>query len=139
MRYLIDSDWTIDALAGNPAAVESLGHHSAQGLAISIISIGEVYGGAYGSRDPETHLATFRRFLSGLIVLGLTDPIMDVFARTRLQLRRQGLLIPDFDLLIAATALTFDLTLMTRNRRHFSRIPDRNLYDLGEIAPRSTS
>jgi predicted nucleic acid-binding protein len=32
------------------------------------------------------------------------------------------------DLLIAATALDHDLTLVTRNRRHFERIPDLTLY-----------
>jgi predicted nucleic acid-binding protein len=37
-------------------------------------------------------------------------------------LRRQGNLIPDFDLLIAATALRHDLTLVTRDTAHFERI-----------------
>jgi predicted nucleic acid-binding protein len=37
-------------------------------------------------------------------------------------------LIPDVDLLIAATALEEDLTLVTRNTRHFERIPDLKLY-----------
>jgi predicted nucleic acid-binding protein len=32
-------------------------------------------------------------------------------------------LIPDFDLLIAATVLEQDSMLVTRNRRHFERIP----------------
>ena len=44
-------------------------------------------------------------------------------------LRRQGQLIPDLDLLIAATALAHDLTLVTRNRRHFSRILSLRLYE----------
>ena len=43
-------------------------------------------------------------------------------------LRRQGQLIPDLDLLIAATALAHDLTLVTRNRHHFERIPDLRLH-----------
>ncbi len=34
----------------------------------------------------------------------------------------------DADLLIAATALEHDLTLMTQNLRHFNRIPDLKLY-----------
>jgi tRNA(fMet)-specific endonuclease VapC len=43
-------------------------------------------------------------------------------------LKRRGLTIGDFDILIAATALHHDLTLVTRNRRHVSRIPDLQLY-----------
>jgi predicted nucleic acid-binding protein len=37
-------------------------------------------------------------------------------------------LIPDTDLLIAATALAENLTLVTRNVRHFNRIPELKLY-----------
>jgi len=37
-------------------------------------------------------------------------------------------MIGDFDILIAATALHHDLTLVTRNRRHFERIPNLALY-----------
>ena len=53
---------------------------------------------------------------------------MEQFARIRARLRRQGQLIPDLDLLIAATAVTHGLTLVTRNRRHFERIPELALY-----------
>jgi predicted nucleic acid-binding protein len=53
---------------------------------------------------------------------------MKRFARLRGELRRQGQLIPDPDLLIAATALQHDLTIVTRNVRHFQRIPGLKLY-----------
>ena len=128
MRYLVDTDWIIDALADVPSAVEPLDRLSADGLAVSIISFGELFEGAYGFPNPEVHLAAFRRFLSGFTLLDLTDPIMEVFARTRADLRRQGNLIPDLDLLIAAAALHHDLTLMTRNLRHFARIANLRLY-----------
>jgi tRNA(fMet)-specific endonuclease VapC len=128
MRYLVDSDWLIDALASIPAAVEPLDRLSTAGLAISIISCGEIYEGAYLFPDPHLHLTMFRDFLTSFTTLGLTEDVMNVFARTRAQLRQQGNLIPDLDLLIAATALHHDLTLMTRNLRHFQRIPDLKLY-----------
>ncbi len=69
-----------------------------------------------------------RVFLSGFTVLALNDAIMQVFGQNRHALRRQGKLIPDLDLLIAATALHYDLTLMTCNLRHFARIPGLGLY-----------
>ncbi len=131
MSYLPDTDWIVDALAGVPSAVEPLDRLSADGLAVSIISFGELFEGAYGFPNPDVHLAGFRRFLSGFTLLNLTDPIMEVFARTRADLRRQGNLLPDLDLLIAATALHHDLTLMTRNLRHFTRIPHLRLYQPG--------
>jgi hypothetical protein len=45
-----------------------------------------------------------------------------IFGRERGRLRAAGLTIGDFDLLIAATALQYDLTLLTNNRRHFERV-----------------
>jgi predicted nucleic acid-binding protein len=61
-------------------------------------------------------------------LLPVTDQIVERFARQRAALRRQGQLIPDIDLLIAATALEENLTLVTRNIRHFERIPELRLY-----------
>jgi predicted nucleic acid-binding protein len=59
----------------------------------------------------------------------LNDPVMERFARLRSDLRSQGQLIPDFDILIAATALEYNLTLVTRNLRHFQRIPSLAIYE----------
>jgi tRNA(fMet)-specific endonuclease VapC len=66
--------------------------------------------------------------LEGYEIIGLTDPVMEFFARTRHTLRRAGNIIPDLDLLIAATAVVNGCTLMTRNLRHFQRIPGLQLY-----------
>lgn len=128
MRYLVDSDWIIDALSNLPAALSQLEELSPEGLAISIITLGEVLEGAYGAPNPTARTDQVRTFLSGYVVLGLDEAIIDRFAQLRLRLRKQGNLIPDFDLLIAATALHHDLTVLTRNTRHFARVPDIKLY-----------
>lgn len=128
MRYLVDTDWLIDALADNPQAVTTLEQLAPSGLGISIISAGEIYEGAYRASDPIARLVRYRTFLSPFPALALTDSVMERFARTRAALRREGNLIPDLDLLIAATAVESDLTLLTRNRRHFQRIQDLKLY-----------
>ena len=128
MRYLVDSDWLIDAAIGRPRAQRTLDRLSDEGLAVSIIAVAEVYEGAFGTPDPQATLAGLRDFLSDFAILPLTDPIIEHFARMRAALRQQGQLIPDMDLFIAATALDADLTLVTRNVRHFERIPDLRLY-----------
>jgi tRNA(fMet)-specific endonuclease VapC len=76
-------------------------------------------------------LASYRRFLARFAVMPLSDPIMETFARIRRDLRDRGQFIPDFDLAIAATALHHDLTLLTRNERHFGRIPGLKLHRPG--------
>ncbi len=128
MKYLVDSDWLIDVRANIPSARETINRLSTDGIAASIITVGELYDGAIGSADSATALESLRRFLVTFPVLSLDDATMELFARIRVSLRRQGLLIPDLDLLIAATALSYNLTLLSRNRRHFQRIPDLKLY-----------
>ena len=123
MKYLVDIDWVIDALANIPAAITPLRQLAHDGIAVSMISFGELYDGAYGSRVPLTEIARIQQFLSSYPVINLSDAIMDRFAQTRTLLRSQGMLIPDMDILIAATALAHNLTLLTRNVRHFQRIP----------------
>ena len=110
--------------------MRTLNRLSGDGLAVSIVAVAEVYEGAFRTPHPEATLAAFREFLGDYAHLPLTDPIIERFARLRAALRRQGQLIPDMDLFIAATALEAELTLVTRNVRHFARIPDLTLYNL---------
>ena len=128
MSYLVDADWLIDAAIGRPQAQHLLERLSDEGLAVSIIAVAEVYEGAFGTPDPQATLAGLRVFLSDFAILPVTDPIVEHFARLRALLRQRGQLIPDMDLLIAATAITEDLALITRNVRHFARLPDLQLY-----------
>jgi tRNA(fMet)-specific endonuclease VapC len=128
VRYLVDSDWLIDATGGRSVAVDALLRLSSDGLAVSIVAVAEVYEGAFGAPDPNETLAGFREFLRDYAILPVSDPIAERFAGLRAFLRPAGQLIPDMDLLIAATALQHDLTLLTRNVRHFSRIPGLRLY-----------
>jgi tRNA(fMet)-specific endonuclease VapC len=128
LRYLVDSDWVVDALANLPNALATLEQLASDGLAISIISLGEVLEGAYGASNPDERVRQVHQFLSGWVILGLDQGVIDVFAKERLRLRRQGNLIPDFDLLIGATAVHHGLTLLTRNQRHFGRVANLKLY-----------
>jgi len=124
MKYLVDSDWVADYLNGVPRAVSLLTSFATDGLAISLITYGEIYEGVYYGRDPKESELVFEQFLRSVDVLPLSRSIMKRFARLRGQLRRSGQIIGDPDLLIAATALERKLVLLTRNIRHFGRIPD---------------
>jgi predicted nucleic acid-binding protein len=71
-----------------------------------------------------------RRFLTGFVILDMTDAVAHRFGMVRRILRNQGNLIPDMDLIIAATALPYDHELLTRNARHVSRVPGLTFYEI---------
>jgi len=128
--YLIDTDWIIDVLHGNARATQTLLDLAPEGLAVSLITYGELYEGAHFARNRQDALAGLRIFLDGKNLLPLTIDIMERFAVVRGQLTRPvRQQIGDMDLLIAATALHHDLVLLTRNRRDFRLVPGLTLFD----------
>ena len=131
MTYLIDSDWLADHLKGIPSAVSLITSLIPDGIAISLITLGEIYEGICYGHNPGPRELDFRHFLRGAEVLPLNQTIMRDFARIRGDLRRRGQIIGDADILIAATALHFDRVLVTRNLRYFNRIPGLKLHCAG--------
>lgn len=128
MKYLVDSDYVADYLGEHPAAIKLLSSFAKDDLSISLITYGEIYEGIHFGRDPQKTTDVFQRFLRPVVILPLTQPIMRQFARIRGELRRTGKIIGDFDILIAATAIQHNLTLLTRNTKDYQRIPDLKLY-----------
>jgi tRNA(fMet)-specific endonuclease VapC len=128
VSYLLDSDVVADWLSGVPATVALVTDLARAGLSISDVTYGEIYEGIYYGRDPRQAEQVFRQFLLAVDALPLTRPIWRRFARLRGELRRTGQLISDPDLLIAATALERDLTLVSGNLRHFARVPGLALH-----------
>lgn len=123
INYLVDSDWAIFHLRGVEDYSWKLDEFRADGLALSIVSVAEVYEGVYHSRNLERSERYLEEFLStDLTILPLDVEVCRIFARERMRLRSQGTPIGDMDLLIAATALRHNLIVLTNNLRHFSRV-----------------
>ena len=122
MKYLVDTDWAIHHLRGSQTVTEQLRQRASDGIAISIISVAELYHGVFRSRNPERAKANLLSFLSDLDIVGLNDEISRLFGEHRARLQLQRTPIGDFDLLIGCTALHHNLTVLTDNRRDFQRI-----------------
>lgn len=122
LAYVIDTDWIIDHFNGVEPITRQLIEFQAAGLAVSIISLAELYEGVHYSRDPVRSRTLLMRFLAGVTVLPIDDDICDIFGRERGKLRQQKRAIGDFDLLIASTCLRHGLTLCSNNRRHFEMV-----------------
>ena len=131
MNYLVDTDRVVDWLKGRGDARRLLATLGNEGWAISLITYGEVYDGIYYGANPQRHEQDFRELLRSVPVVPLNQAIMRRFARIRGKLRRQGRIIGDPDILIGATALHHDLSLVTRNIAHFERIPGLRLHPSG--------
>lgn len=130
MSYLIDTDWIIDYLTGQPDARATLTALRADTLAISLITLIELYEGAYTSRDPDAAEAGLQAFLQRVTLLAIDQDVALAAARIRATLRRNRRPIKhrSLDLLIAATAIAHGLELVTRNRKDFADIPGLVLF-----------
>ena len=130
MPYLVDTDWVIDLLASVPEALQLLDRLAQDGIAISIITYMEAYQGVERSPHPEEAQSKLTAFLNSVPVIPLTPAVAQRCARLRETLRKQGKRVNarSLDLIIAATALEYNLTLVTRNAEDYADIPGLKLY-----------
>lgn len=122
MRYLVDTDWIINYLSGHAGVEARINSLRSEGLAVSLLSLAELYEGVHRSRDPKEAEQRLWEFLEGLHVLGLDAETCRIFGKERARLRAAGALPGDIDLLIGSTALRHNLILLTSNLQHFQRI-----------------
>ena len=121
--YLIDTDILIYSLKGRERVQEQFRMHAHQSKAISVVSYGELLYGARKSSSPTRNLSLVQGISETFPMLPVTPAVTEGFATVKAELELQGNRLEDFDLLIAATALTHNLVLVTNNQKHFSRVP----------------
>jgi tRNA(fMet)-specific endonuclease VapC len=129
MTFLLDTDTCVFALRGSESVRDRLNAVDPGAMAISVVTLAELYYGAGCSASPEANRQVVDGFASGVVVIGLDGEVARLFGEFKVQLRRRGALIDDLDLLIAATAHYHRLTLITHNLGHFCRLPELQLED----------
>jgi tRNA(fMet)-specific endonuclease VapC len=87
---------------------------------ISEITVLELYYGAENSDNPTLNMQLTQRFCKSVHILPISK-VAHRYAIEKAKLRRRGMLIDDFDLLIASTALEYKYVLVTENIRHMDR------------------
>jgi tRNA(fMet)-specific endonuclease VapC len=112
----------IDYLNGREPTRKRLEELADSGLALSIISLAELFEGILYSNNPERNERGLRNFLFFVTVVNIDEAVCRLFGQERGRLRARGEHIGDFDLLIGATARQHQLILLTNNRRHFEKI-----------------
>ncbi len=124
MNWLLDTDTCVYFLRGEASIRAKITEVGREKVGISVISLVELRYGAEFSADSVANHTAVDNFIAGLAVVGVDDLVARNFAKIKTELRRKGSLIPDFDLLIGATAITHKLTLVTNNTAHFNRVPE---------------
>jgi tRNA(fMet)-specific endonuclease VapC len=123
MAYLIDTDTLIYSLKSHVAVHRKFEQHVDTPKAISVITYGELLFGARRSQQVIKNIATVKRIAELFPVLEVTAPVMETFAELKGFLYKSGTPLDEMDLIIAATAIFHNMTVVTNNDRHFSKIP----------------
>jgi len=120
--YLLDTDILIYSLKGNEKVQKSLRDHLNDPILISSVTLMELYYGAYKSEKVESNLAKVRKIENSVEILPISQELVETFGMLKAKLELAGTPLDDFDLILAATALSRNLILVTNNERHFKRI-----------------
>jgi predicted nucleic acid-binding protein len=125
MKYLVDT-CVLSELAKrkpNPKVVKWLNCHSEGNLFfVSAVTIGEIQEGIESLPDDDPRKEKLREWLATQILETYEGCIIDFDKQVALkwgeikgQTNRMGKSRPDLDAQIAATAVTYDMTVLTRN------------------------
>lgn len=127
--YILDTDHISLAQRGHPQIMTRIAAALPEQLALSIVTVQEQMRGRLAQVQHASDTATLiraYRLLHEAITFHRTISIVDFDPQAATifdRLRRRRIRIGTLDLRIAAIALAAGLTLVTRNRRDFERVP----------------
>lgn len=127
MQFLLDTDVCSYVIRGrDPRLLATMQSKAQSGadISISAITYAELRSGAERSRHADRYNHAIRLFCERLTgVLAWDRSAADEFASLDAELLKGGKPIGRNDTMIAAHALSLGSTVVTNNRRHFSRVP----------------
>ena len=125
LKYVLDTNHCIHFLNGQFELNLKIDKVGEENCFISEITILELLYGVANSdstKKARNKLKLFQ-FLEGFEnrILPIR-PVFEAFSEQKVQLRKKGTPISDFDLLIGCTALTQNMTMVSRNIKEMKRI-----------------
>jgi tRNA(fMet)-specific endonuclease VapC len=123
LKYLLDTNIVIYLIKRRPIDVMGVFNENAGRMAISAITLSELFHGAEKSAKVAQNLAVVEEFASLLDVLPYSAKASQHYGAIRAALERTGRPIGVNDLHIAAHARSEGLTLVTNNLAEFERVP----------------
>ena len=98
--------------------------HTLGDIGISTITLAELYFGAYKSQRRAQNQQAIEQFLLPLTIVEFDYQAANTYGNIRAALEKQGIPIGPLDMLIAAQAVSLNVTLVTNNTKEFARIPN---------------
>jgi len=123
IRYLLDTNLCIHIAKYNPSGVRArFERYTAEELAMSAITLGELRHGAEKSQAPATASSAIDQLTSAIRVMEIGDAVAAQYGKIRARLELAGQIIGNNDLWIAAHALAEGWILVTNHEREFKRV-----------------
>lgn len=119
-HYLLDTNICISILKDKYGIREKVLDVSPKNCFISEITIAELFYGAAKSQRAE-HFKDIDHIINMFKVLPVY-PSLRLYGKLKAELEQKGQRIDEFDLLIGATSITNNMTMVTSNTKHFERI-----------------
>lgn len=124
---IADTDVLIDALGGHEPAAGRIAEGVRKGsLGTTAITVFDLMSGVR-SEEQKSKVSALLRALS---VIAFDQLAAENSAAIRLELEQRGEPIGMADYLIAGLCASKSISLLTRNRKHFERVPSLELVDL---------
>jgi predicted nucleic acid-binding protein len=129
METLLDTDILVDLLRGNEEIAQNIDLLEDEGtlLSTSTLNTFELYYGAYKTINQSENILAARRLLDRLIIHELDLAASERAGELQANLEKEGTPLEFRDTLIASIVLNKDISLYTRNTRHFQKIPELEL------------
>ena len=123
MKYLLDTNICIYIIKRKPAIVlEKFRELPLGSVTISTITLSELEYGIRKSANPDKNLEALNQFLIPLAILAFDYDATIAYGKIRADLEKKGTPIGPLDTLIAAHALSLNITLVTNNEKEFNRV-----------------
>ncbi len=120
---LLDTDVCVEILCRNHKIIEKRVQYDIP-CAISFMSIAELYYGAEKSMNSFKNHQLIEEFLLTIEIIQTDNEILRKFGDLKKYLYTEKVLLPDADILIAATTYVKAEKLITGNIKHFKRFPN---------------
>jgi tRNA(fMet)-specific endonuclease VapC len=125
MQYLVDTDIVSFFLRGRLASADRLiDAVQLRKACISACTRAEILKGIYGNPEATRLAERAWLFLKTIDTMPWDSNAANIYGKIAAQTKDKGATIGRFDEMIAAHALSLNLTVVTNNLRHFERIPD---------------